>query len=705
MQDVQQASRIRLQPRPPHPVDIAAASAWISILVFFLGVSLLPSIIPSISPTSPLDTNEIADRWTIVGLWFLVLFSAIIIFLNRRISESGQFSARPPRYLGALSFLALALVWLGITWTVDKFGMWTGFTFSAGAVALLSSILFALAVTSKPHIAESQQLPSLFLSAYVVIVGLLTMLQFPQTIKDSGHFEYLFEELVSHAAGNFPLVSFSSQYSNLGGLPLSPMITENPRASVTIVLIAIVIAQLVVIALPALIGVRTVSKENRWIFTFASLALGVSILLLPFLDPQGRQGLSPATYFQTNPTRTFLPLLFLLTCWVILTHKFRTRFRRISALALIGPLAVILFLNSPDYGVAGSLVGAFAAVLVLSARRQWGILSWVLTTWILTTSMVFLILNAMIPGWFQNWVFFSDLFGIQGYLNEPISPFGLHVSFSSLFVFNALYGFKILTVRFSRGRANPKDEAIAIALVLSGGWGLATLPYFAGRSLTPTLLSGLATPITFAIVATIPLAIGALLTFKRRISMGHLAPPHVLTLAFAMTPLTAGFLAFGMMEHPAESLQSVSSQVTSDGQDSTSLRDLASKSLWSWETLEQEEVMFKAFLESLESSGVLGPGDTLGQSIRLANGISLLSGVPSVAQVSHPQYFLDAPKAVKNFCTQPRVSQLTFLIVDFEVSDVILAHKDCRFLSEANHKLSAISNEYSLLQVKPNLVR
>ena len=334
---------------------------------------------------------------------------------------------------------------------------------------------------------------ALVASALALFVPLI--IQLPDRLGDPFHAPTTFGELLAVSAGAVPMHDFFPQYTFLLGYPIALVVKAFPADAVAITTWWLIGLQFVAIAV-AIWGV---------IWSGGRRVVGAAFVLVPaLLFTAGQADVTASTYFGVNPLRTVLPVLAIGTaCWAFSQpHGGRGGMRY----AIAGVLAGLAALNNPDYGLPvvvivvvtalitatdGSRVRAFAAVLLgaLSPTAIFALLAWA----------------AAAPIHLADYLLLPRVFGSAGYVNVPMPAIGLHIGAVVLFTVALTVGLSLL--RSTRGRPRSRRARSGLILTLVGGWSLLTLPYYAGRSLAPTLLGGYALQIGWTLACLYPLIV------------------------------------------------------------------------------------------------------------------------------------------------------------------------------------------------------
>jgi hypothetical protein len=103
---------------------------------------------------------------------------------------------------------------------------------------------------------------------------------------------------------------------------------------------------------------------------------------------------------------------------------------------------------------------------------------------------------------------FQRIFGDVGFMAVPMSSGGLHVAVVALFISATVFGVTIQLVGSAPQSSRRGRQGVLLTLV--GTWSLLSMPYFASRSYTATLMGGYAFQIGFVLAALLPFIDGGL---------------------------------------------------------------------------------------------------------------------------------------------------------------------------------------------------
>ena len=327
-----------------------------------------------------------------------------------------------------------------------------------------------------------------------------SLIQIPTYLRDSLHFGYIQEEVLSATTGRYPLVNFLPQYTSFGAYPLliiKNIIHINPTLFVTAYLVFFqLLATLIVISIPVIAN----GKRILPLALFLSTSLTFSI----HYDLTG-----PSTYFQSFPIRIIFPSLGILSLFISTCFKefFKNNYFRILALISIGFISTISIFMNIEFGIP-FLLSVLILLLVKEVyfNRVKQALIFILS--VLISIIFFRYSIYSIAGDYPNFsqgLFFIKWFGIEGYFSTPIPPLGPHIPGIALFVFSIIISLYIMKdINYSEKNENFK-LCISSTLFLTSLWSLLCLPYYLGRSYSSTFFGTYSFNIVLLISILLPL--------------------------------------------------------------------------------------------------------------------------------------------------------------------------------------------------------
>ena len=312
-------------------------------------------------------------------------------------------------------------------------------------------------------------LPGLFTDSNVGVAG----------INPPGHIALQFEDYLAVANGRTPLADLITTYASVLPLAIGPLL---PLFDSSMTFFTLLMTALSLIALASVYAAFRAVTRRSW----AALALYVPFVglsLLPWASDVvpgvegGLQRESNGTSFALLPDRYLGPLLLAWLCarWVS---------RRSPPLWSLYLVAGLTVLNNAEFGLPCliALTVAVTAALATDNETSWRkslgpqaarAAAGLLGAFALV-SAVTLIRAGQVPdlGLLLYW---SRTFARAAYGLEPMSAIGLH------WVLYLTYAAALVTavVRLRRGAP---DRTLTAMLLYAGAFGLATAPYFAGRS-------------------------------------------------------------------------------------------------------------------------------------------------------------------------------------------------------------------------------
>jgi hypothetical protein len=224
----------------------------------------------------------------------------------------------------------------------------------------------------------------------------------------------------------------------------------------------------------------------------------------------------------------------------------------------------------------------------------------------------------------SQWLLFSRLFGVSGFGAANMMIFGLHVAVISLFVAASVTGF--ILVRSARSGSSSFAYRQGLLLTLTGGWSLLTLPYFAGRSLAPSLIVGSAFLVGLVVAAYLPL-IDMCLRAYRCAAIDRRSETTV-GLSLGTVAIAASVSAFSLLWAPSQYLSpmrvSAPLAFTPQANQSNALKAVLG---------EESNVSLRRFVDN----------DLVEQALPYSGLTAIVDKVPAGLVVSHPTYYTFDP--------------------------------------------------------------
>lgn len=438
--------------------------------------------------------SEPTDR-VVLALWLFGAVAFAVALCLARLASAPSISAKKRAIATWTAVPGIALVVAGLLYARDA----TGIAMQIRPLQIVLGGVIATAVVLATAFGARAR-SALNITMVAISLGLFVplLIQFPDNLADLTHARVAFEDLFAVAAGAVPLNDFFPQYGLLLGYPVAAIISVFPASAFGIATAWMVILQAITLG----VAIATVT----WIG--GRRVLGAAFIIVPSLVfAAGPPGLAPFSYFPVNPMRTVLPVVAIAVAAVVLGMRRPTK--GAVGYPIIGAIAGIAALNNPDFGIPAVIAVVGATALVAGSGRWWraallaagGVvapfIAWTIATWIAGSP----------PDW-SGYLLFQRLFGTNGYLNAPMPAVGWQTGTVVLFMSAFVIG--VLLIRRTRGQAGSRLARQGALLTLVGGWSLLTLPYYAGRSMSPTLIGGYALQIGWTTACLIPLVVLAL---------------------------------------------------------------------------------------------------------------------------------------------------------------------------------------------------
>ena len=387
---------------------------------------------------------------TVVGVLLIAWFSR---------SEPSAQGVRTPDYftalagIAALAFAALVL-WLASAEGRERLGRlagvgaWLRRRPVAAVVAVLATVCFLL-----PAAFTGASLPDAI----------------PFTLH--GHLPGIFGDFTAVANGRTPGVDFTAQYSALLPYALWPVLSLTDYSAASFTILATCLSAAAMLAVWRALALVTRDE-------LAGLALYVPVIALSVVPVSivGDERLTNASQYQLLPERYLLPLL---TAWVLARHlRGLAPRRREVPIAL----AAVAAANNPEFGlpclVATVIALALAARGEGSAWRElWPLVGRAAVAVVGVVALVCaidLVRTGSLPTP-SAVLYFTRLFGSQGYGMIPMPVLGLHLALYATFA-------GALIVAAVRARTAEADRGLTALLGFAGAFGLLVLVYYGGRS-------------------------------------------------------------------------------------------------------------------------------------------------------------------------------------------------------------------------------
>ena len=401
-----------------------------------------------------------------------------------------------------VTVLALAAAVASIAWRSDPTGLWLGLPLiGAGAGIAFAGLTVVVLVARRRWVWAGV---STAVAAGALPFGLLLWFQLPGAIRDPFHFVFTSDEMAATAARHIPLSDYIPQYSVLLSYPVAALDVVWPGHVTVLVLGWLLVLQAVAVGVAVTLSVLLGGARMGVLAGVLVIAPAVAALL--------GTGLSASTYFSVLPMRVVLPVVTILVAFLVLRSGVGPR--RWWHWTVLGLCVGATALNNPDYGLPAAVaVGVTVGLVAGSLRAAWQPLAW-LTGAAAAVFAGYQAFGALTgnPIHWPSWLVFQLIFGDQGFNSIPVAAFGIHVAVVALFVAASALGFVL--VRTSPPASGRGRQGTALCLV--GGWSLLTIPYYAGRSLPPTVIGGYAFSVGLVIACLLPMLRTGLRSLRAR---------------------------------------------------------------------------------------------------------------------------------------------------------------------------------------------
>jgi hypothetical protein len=588
---------------------------------------------------------EPTDRAVMLAWFALAIALAVLVTFVPALSRS---RLGRPWVVTLAATAAMVLAIISVTWTIDRSGFWDGIPLGVLFAALIGAALL-MASTLVP--AALARVGALITAAMAIAYTLPALLQLPSGIRDPFHYRFTSEEIVSVAAGRFPLSDFVPQYTNLLPFPVAPLLDWFPgRAEILVVgwLLALqVIALAIAVTLPILVGGR------RFLGPALVVACGPPIMMLG-------GGVSSSTYFAVMPLRVVLPAALILATYLALKSRPDVGLRRPSRMLSVGVLAGLTALNNPDYGLPA--VVAVLVVVFITGRtfRGGAVATGITLAGAAVVFPVYALAGAVVgsPVDWSLWLAFQGMFGAEGSAAVAMEPFGLHIAVVALFVAASVLGFALIWR--SRSAAGSFAYRQGLVLALTGGWALLSLPYFVSRSIVPTLIGGYTYAVGLIVAALLPLLHRAIRAV--RAGMARDVTAASIGLAFGGLAVAAAVASFAFVSAPSDY---VDAQWRGAGGHSA---------VFTGFEMTMDALLADPANEELRE---LVDAGEVGQAVDMSGLLELATGFPSVAIASSPDYFDSGPFFAQALCRRSWPDDVDYLLVDSDVAPRFVAEPAC----------------------------
>jgi hypothetical protein len=481
--------------------SVRANSLDFALLV--IGVISTSSVITWILTGIP-TRSETSDKLTYLASGVATLLVGIIA-LRCPINSS---------FIAIFSIVSWASIFIGVT-AVEHYSMSKehpmgfGWKVTLVMVCLLPFTYYYLKSPDKfKKVALLLWIPAVFVSASLA----LAFWQTSTTLLESGHSEYVINEILSPAAGYNTYQDFVPQYSFLLGWLIKPILVSMGAVSGT----AFLVNLLTVLGFLSLFIMVFLAKSAWPKLPWPILLLAV----IPFCSPTPSWNrisfIGPASTLLSGPAIRIFGGMLIGLATVLVARKILFKQTNKVLIVFVGALCSIIVWNNLDFGLAATV----ASTLVISAS---GFVSYYknklaiifhLTGQILGHLLVLAFLKSQsgLPDW-DLFGWFARQFG-GGFGSVTIEmPGAVNLDFPLIMGTAAVGIYFIL----SRGRidfevADEKTKVQANAAIIAAYFGLFSgfaLPYYVNRSYHAGQMSVLYVPLATALIAACSLMVSS----------------------------------------------------------------------------------------------------------------------------------------------------------------------------------------------------
>jgi len=658
----------------PRRLGLVPVLSVLGVTVVTVGGLLLgPAATVSTSSSTLYDPawglHEPTDRAVMVA-WFALAIALAVLFTFG--VPAALRSWRIPSWVATVAAAAaMTLAITSVTWTIDPTGFWPGISVGVLFGGLIGAILL-IAMTLAP--ASFARVGTLLTAAVAIAYTLPALLQLPSGIRDPFHYRYTSEEIVTVAAGRFPLADYVPQYTNLLPFPIAPVLRWFPgRAELVVVgwlLLLQVVALAVAVALPVLLGGR------RYLGPALVVACGPPIMMMT-------GAISSTTYFAVMPIRVVLPAVAILAAYLALRRRPEVVLRRPLRLLSVGVVAGLAALNNPDYGLPALVT--VLVVVFLAGRAFAGrcVATAVTAIGAIAVFPAYAAIGAIAGksvDW-SKWLAFQRVFGSEGYSAVAMEPFGPHIAVVALFVSASVLGFVLIWRSRTTGSSFAYRQGLLLAL--TGGWSLLTLPYFAGTSWASTMIGGYTYSVGLVVAAMLPLLHHSVRVVRAGIARDMTSATIGLT--FGGLAVTGTIAAMAFVGAPSDYLNY--QRLNLSGRSGVFAGVIATVDAVA-DAPHNEE------LRELMDAGVVA------QAVDMSNLLELTTGFTSVSIASSPEYFVLGPFFDETLCAAPWPDRAQYLLVDADVADRLEEVPSCgdAFDLSSRQRFSAGDARFALFE-------
>ena len=228
--------------------------------------------------------------------------------------------------------------------------LWSGISPIHLVIGGIFGVIILLGFSNyRPRVTGSINFLLIFISIFYILPNLI---QLPKYLDDQTHFNFVADDLIANSIGKTVLFDYFPVYTNVLGIPLTPILNFSPNHPVQLVVYYLIFLQAIILLISFLLIKATSPKRL--------IPLSFLILILPIFAI-GDSGTSPSSYFPIFPLRIVVPLICVYLSLQILFSK------RISKYGLfsLGVFLGINIFNNLEFGLTSSLSIFFAALILL----------------------------------------------------------------------------------------------------------------------------------------------------------------------------------------------------------------------------------------------------------------------------------------------------------------------------------------------------
>ena len=361
----------------------------------------------------------------------------------------------------------LIILYISISWEEvyqDYKGvLWFGFNESFLIILVVISILLILFL---PKISELKVVSKL-IWPLIIVLYLPSVIQTPNSIIDSHHTKYIFNEFLLPVARGPFTSDFIFQYTNLLGYPLflfGDLVRSSPDVAFSILINFYVLLTLILIV-----------KINKTILPssirFLAPLLTIPLILVKVQPPDTKLGSITALY-SSIPVRILLPIITAVFLLYTLKKSSNTKF------IILGFLTSITIINNLEFGLSFSVA---LSILLIVLIKSLGVKKILLYFFALFSSVFTLIMIKFILG---DTTYLVKIFSFiltfnSGFGSHPIPLMSIHLFIVSVFIL----GFIVSLAHLGEINNFSNIRLPLVILFLFSLWGIISFGYFVGRSI------------------------------------------------------------------------------------------------------------------------------------------------------------------------------------------------------------------------------